>query len=284
MERLGSSVLSHVCLQAQTWTFTPREETRYLLHTWVSVWRENAAPTSPKSPRYLLRVIGEGALGAIRVGDGGDGACPCGYPQQSLSPPATCWGSGGQGICPSLTCCPLERALPAFSGHSRCPSQAMIFHPTVSLSLLGLTASQCNCLLFLLHFMQSSGPGWQGPISSCGASLPLHHAAALLPGSLHVPGDPGLTLVRPYLERCVKFGVQCFQKDVKLERGRGSDRDGQGLGRQVLRGEAEGAGHVQLVGRGFRKDMRAACRYLEGREEGEQLFCLATESMTWIHG
>ncbi|KYO24080.1 coiled-coil domain-containing protein 108 isoform A [Alligator mississippiensis] len=52
---------------AQTWTFTPREETRYLLHTWVSVWRENAAPTSPKSPRYLLRVIGEGALGAIRA-------------------------------------------------------------------------------------------------------------------------------------------------------------------------------------------------------------------------
>ncbi|XP_067426153.1 cilia- and flagella-associated protein 65 [Emydura macquarii macquarii] len=52
---------------AQAWTFTPGEETKYLLRTWVSVWRaqDNSAPESPESTRYPLRVIGEGALGTI---------------------------------------------------------------------------------------------------------------------------------------------------------------------------------------------------------------------------
>ncbi|XP_039349450.1 cilia- and flagella-associated protein 65 isoform X4 [Mauremys reevesii] len=52
---------------AQAWTFTPGEETKYLLRSWVSVWRAqgSSAPEFPKSTRYTLRVIGEGALGTI---------------------------------------------------------------------------------------------------------------------------------------------------------------------------------------------------------------------------
>uniref|UniRef100_A0A8C3S3X0 Coiled-coil domain containing 108 n=1 Tax=Chelydra serpentina TaxID=8475 RepID=A0A8C3S3X0_CHESE len=54
---------------AQAWTFTPGEETKYLLRSWVSVWRAqgSSAPESPESARYTLRVIGEGALGTIRA-------------------------------------------------------------------------------------------------------------------------------------------------------------------------------------------------------------------------
>ncbi|XP_073160973.1 cilia- and flagella-associated protein 65 isoform X1 [Lepidochelys kempii] len=52
---------------AQAWTFTPGKETKYLLRSWVSVWRPqgSSAPESPESTRYTLRVIGEGALGTI---------------------------------------------------------------------------------------------------------------------------------------------------------------------------------------------------------------------------
>ncbi|XP_065416527.1 cilia- and flagella-associated protein 65 isoform X3 [Chrysemys picta bellii] len=54
---------------AQTWTFTPGEETKYLLRSWVSVWRAHGSsgPESPERTRYTLRVIGEGALGTIRA-------------------------------------------------------------------------------------------------------------------------------------------------------------------------------------------------------------------------
>ncbi|XP_053899197.1 cilia- and flagella-associated protein 65 isoform X2 [Malaclemys terrapin pileata] len=54
---------------AQAWTFTPGEETKYLLRSWVSVWRAqgSSGPESPESTRYTLRVIGEGALGTIRA-------------------------------------------------------------------------------------------------------------------------------------------------------------------------------------------------------------------------
>nr|XP_056708024.1 cilia- and flagella-associated protein 65 [Euleptes europaea] len=52
---------------AQTWTFTPREETKYLLRAWVTAWRdqETLGDKSPESVRYPLRVIGEGALATI---------------------------------------------------------------------------------------------------------------------------------------------------------------------------------------------------------------------------
>ncbi|NXO63631.1 CFA65 protein, partial [Phainopepla nitens] len=52
---------------AQAWTFTPDKETKYLLQAMVFVRWKNPAPVSPKSVRYVLRVIGEGALGTIRA-------------------------------------------------------------------------------------------------------------------------------------------------------------------------------------------------------------------------
>ncbi|NXN79821.1 CFA65 protein, partial [Bombycilla garrulus] len=52
---------------AQSWTFTPDKETKYLLQAMVSVRWKSSAPVSPKSVRYVLRVIGEGALGTIRA-------------------------------------------------------------------------------------------------------------------------------------------------------------------------------------------------------------------------
>ncbi|XP_044294405.1 cilia- and flagella-associated protein 65 [Varanus komodoensis] len=52
---------------AQTWTFTPSEQTKYLLRSWVTVWRkqEKLEDKTPKSVRYVLRVIGEGSFGTL---------------------------------------------------------------------------------------------------------------------------------------------------------------------------------------------------------------------------
>ncbi|XP_054827614.1 cilia- and flagella-associated protein 65 [Eublepharis macularius] len=52
---------------AQTWTFSPSEEIKYLLRTWVMVWRDQEIldDKAPESVRYPLRVIGEGALATI---------------------------------------------------------------------------------------------------------------------------------------------------------------------------------------------------------------------------
>lgn len=53
--------------QAQAWTFTPDNVTKYLLRAVVFVGWESPAPVSPQSIHYNLRIIGEGALGTIRV-------------------------------------------------------------------------------------------------------------------------------------------------------------------------------------------------------------------------
>ncbi|XP_063144976.1 cilia- and flagella-associated protein 65 [Candoia aspera] len=52
---------------AQTWTFTPGEQIKYLLRTWVIVWRDQEMldDKTPKSIRYVLRIIGEGSFGTI---------------------------------------------------------------------------------------------------------------------------------------------------------------------------------------------------------------------------
>nr|XP_020647832.1 cilia- and flagella-associated protein 65 isoform X1 [Pogona vitticeps] len=52
---------------AQTWTFCPREQVKYLLRSSVTVWRDQELldDTTPKSIRYVLRVIGEGSFGTI---------------------------------------------------------------------------------------------------------------------------------------------------------------------------------------------------------------------------
>ncbi|NXF11617.1 CFA65 protein, partial [Smithornis capensis] len=52
---------------AQAWTFTPDKETKYLLRAVVFVRWKSPDPVSPKSVRYALRIIGEGALGTIRA-------------------------------------------------------------------------------------------------------------------------------------------------------------------------------------------------------------------------
>ncbi|XP_062972842.1 cilia- and flagella-associated protein 65 [Elgaria multicarinata webbii] len=52
---------------AQTWTFTPGEQIKYLLRSWVTVWRDQEIleDKTPKSVRYVLRVIGEGSFGTL---------------------------------------------------------------------------------------------------------------------------------------------------------------------------------------------------------------------------
>ncbi|NXW67838.1 CFA65 protein, partial [Hirundo rustica] len=52
---------------AQAWTFTPDKETKYLMRAMVFVRWQNPEPVSPKDVHYVLRVIGEGALGTIRA-------------------------------------------------------------------------------------------------------------------------------------------------------------------------------------------------------------------------
>ncbi|KAG8125280.1 hypothetical protein E2320_020475, partial [Naja naja] len=52
---------------AQTWTFTPAEQIKYLLRSYVIVWRDQEMldDKTPKTIRYVLRVIGEGSFGTI---------------------------------------------------------------------------------------------------------------------------------------------------------------------------------------------------------------------------
>ncbi|XP_060117268.1 cilia- and flagella-associated protein 65 isoform X2 [Heteronotia binoei] len=52
---------------AQTWTFTPSEEIKYLLRAWVTVWRDQEMlnDKAPENVRYPLRVIGEGAMATL---------------------------------------------------------------------------------------------------------------------------------------------------------------------------------------------------------------------------
>ncbi|NWV48006.1 CFA65 protein, partial [Daphoenositta chrysoptera] len=52
---------------AQAWTFTPDKETKYLLRPMVFVSWKSPDPVSSKGLHYVLRVIGEGALGTIRT-------------------------------------------------------------------------------------------------------------------------------------------------------------------------------------------------------------------------
>ncbi|XP_026521138.1 cilia- and flagella-associated protein 65 [Notechis scutatus] len=52
---------------AQTWTFTPAEQIKYLLRSYVIVWRDQEMldDKTPKTIRYILRIIGEGSFGTI---------------------------------------------------------------------------------------------------------------------------------------------------------------------------------------------------------------------------
>ncbi|KAM6070538.1 cilia- and flagella-associated protein 65 [Chlamydotis macqueenii] len=52
---------------AQAWTFTPDKKTKYLLRAMVFVRRKSPDLVTPKSVRYALRIVGEGALGMIRA-------------------------------------------------------------------------------------------------------------------------------------------------------------------------------------------------------------------------
>ncbi|NXT10599.1 CFA65 protein, partial [Prunella fulvescens] len=52
---------------AQAWTFTPDRRTKYVLRAMVFVKWKSPEPVSPKDVHYVLRVVGEGALGTIRA-------------------------------------------------------------------------------------------------------------------------------------------------------------------------------------------------------------------------
>ncbi|NXO84430.1 CFA65 protein, partial [Sitta europaea] len=52
---------------AQAWTFTPDKATKYLLQARVLVSWRSPDPKSPKGVHYVLRIIGQGALGTIRA-------------------------------------------------------------------------------------------------------------------------------------------------------------------------------------------------------------------------
>ncbi|XP_023786926.1 cilia- and flagella-associated protein 65 isoform X4 [Cyanistes caeruleus] len=52
---------------AQAWTFTPDKETKYVLRAMVFVRWKSPDPASSKGVHYVLRVIGEGALGTMRA-------------------------------------------------------------------------------------------------------------------------------------------------------------------------------------------------------------------------
>ncbi|XP_068877003.1 cilia- and flagella-associated protein 65 isoform X2 [Aphelocoma coerulescens] len=52
---------------AQAWTFTPNKETKYVLRAVAFVSWKSPDLVSPKGVHYVLRVIGEGALGTIRA-------------------------------------------------------------------------------------------------------------------------------------------------------------------------------------------------------------------------
>ncbi|NXX36820.1 CFA65 protein, partial [Nicator chloris] len=52
---------------AQAWTFTPDKKTKYLIRAMVFVSWTSPDPVSAKGVHYVLRVIGEGALGTIRA-------------------------------------------------------------------------------------------------------------------------------------------------------------------------------------------------------------------------
>uniref|UniRef100_A0A8C3NUV1 Cilia and flagella associated protein 65 n=1 Tax=Cyanoderma ruficeps TaxID=181631 RepID=A0A8C3NUV1_9PASS len=52
---------------AQAWTFTPDKEIKYVMRAMVYVRWKSSDPVSPKDVHYVLRVIGEGALGTLRA-------------------------------------------------------------------------------------------------------------------------------------------------------------------------------------------------------------------------
>ncbi|XP_039553133.1 cilia- and flagella-associated protein 65 isoform X1 [Passer montanus] len=62
-----AGVLQPYETMAQAWTFTPEKDTKYVLRARVFVKWKSPEPVSPKDVHYVLRVIGEGALGTIRA-------------------------------------------------------------------------------------------------------------------------------------------------------------------------------------------------------------------------
>ncbi|KAM7049548.1 cilia- and flagella-associated protein 65 isoform 2-T2 [Acridotheres tristis] len=63
----AAGILQPYEAMAQAWTFTPDKKMKYLLQAMVFVKWKSPDPVSPKGVHYVLRVIGEGALGTIRA-------------------------------------------------------------------------------------------------------------------------------------------------------------------------------------------------------------------------
>ncbi|NXP58478.1 CFA65 protein, partial [Chloropsis cyanopogon] len=65
--RPTAGILQPYEAMAQAWTFTPDKEAKYVLRAMVFVRWKSTDPVTPKDVHYVLRVIGEGALGTIRA-------------------------------------------------------------------------------------------------------------------------------------------------------------------------------------------------------------------------
>ncbi|KAL9847951.1 cilia- and flagella-associated protein 65 [Geothlypis trichas] len=63
----AAGILQPYEAMAQAWTFSPDKETKYVLRAVVFVKWKSPEPVSPTDVHYVLRVIGEGALGTIRA-------------------------------------------------------------------------------------------------------------------------------------------------------------------------------------------------------------------------
>ncbi|NXO04903.1 CFA65 protein, partial [Rhinopomastus cyanomelas] len=63
----ATGILQPYEAMAQAWTFSPVKETKYLLRAVVFVRRKSSDAVSPKSLHYVLRIVGQGALGTIRA-------------------------------------------------------------------------------------------------------------------------------------------------------------------------------------------------------------------------
>ncbi|XP_032920268.1 cilia- and flagella-associated protein 65 isoform X1 [Catharus ustulatus] len=61
----AAGILQPYEAMAQAWTFTPDKETKYLLQAMVFVKWKSPDSVSPEGVHYVLRVIGEGAVGTI---------------------------------------------------------------------------------------------------------------------------------------------------------------------------------------------------------------------------
>uniref|UniRef100_A0A670JW57 Cilia and flagella associated protein 65 n=1 Tax=Podarcis muralis TaxID=64176 RepID=A0A670JW57_PODMU len=113
---------------AQTWTFTPSEQIKYLLRSWVVVWREQEIleDNTPKTARYILRVIGEGSQGTLTVSDSIRGR------RSNQDHVGRGWKSNHRSA--SLFCLPMQAANPLGEKQPLCQVTATGVYPSICIT------------------------------------------------------------------------------------------------------------------------------------------------------